>query len=69
MTKSKPKPRLIFFALLAVPLLVLLMFMPKHEAIVEEEKEVTRSRVSLPEDKIVKFVLDKVSDVLKLFPQ
>ena len=34
-----------------------------------ESEEVAESNMGLPEDKIIEFVVDKVTDVIRLYPQ
>ena len=61
-----------------LPMLIALVllsgiFYLKADAIPEEaattEEEVVQSAMALPEDKIIRFVVDRVSDALRLVPQ
>ena len=70
MTETRKKRLPIFPMLIALVILSFILYMradsPRPEA---NQEEVIQSSMGLPEDKIIKFVVDKVSDVLRLVPR
>ena len=71
MSKPQKKTLPIIPMLIAVVLLTLIFYVQSEvqPATPVEQEELTESSLSLPEDKIIKFVVDKVTDVMRLFPQ
>lgn len=71
--KESQKNRLPVLPLLAAVMLLGLVFYVRSESKDQvdqkTDEELTQSAVALPEDKIINFVVDKVTDVLRLFPQ
>ncbi len=67
-TKKRKLPILpMFIALLILGLIFYVR--SENQPLQAEKEEMTQSAIGLPEDKIIKFVVDKVTDVIRLFPQ
>ena len=55
---------------IALILLTMIFYVQSESQPLEpKDEEVTQSAMGLPEEKIIRFVVDKFADVMRLFPQ
>ncbi len=69
---SKPQKKTVPIAPMIIAVLLLGMifyFQSTTNLPPQEAEELSQANLALPEDKIIRFVVDKVTDVMRLFPQ